>query len=408
MNDDILHKLKERIKELTALHCAARVLQDNSKRPEQIVLEIALLLPPAWQFPEITVARIKFADTNCTTPGFRETRWAQRANFPKKVESWGSIEVYYLEQRPPSDEGPFLREERDLIESLADMLGSYFQRRWADQELRTTLDSLEAQVRLRTRELSEVNAALLKQVAAYKDAQLRIESYQGKLRRLTSELSLAEARERRTIAEDLHDHIGQALAFTKMNISSLRGNAIFCGFEDNMDRIMTLLDQTIRYTRDLTFEISPPILYELGLVATLDWLADRFRHKHDIAVSIEKTGPDHDIDADRRFIVFKSVQELLVNVAKHSGANVVVIRMENQIDQLLIKVIDDGRGFDINTLETSLPRRDEFGLFNIRERLEYLGGIVQIASSPGKGTSVTLSLPLNKGIGNGDTLTPRR
>jgi len=403
MTNDILHKLQERIKELTALHATARILQDQSKSPSQVVSEIAMLLPPAWQYPGISVARSQFENIAHATPNFKTTEWGQRASFSAKEGKQGSIELFYLEPRPLSDEGPFLREERDLIESLADMLGSYFQRREADEELKALLGSLEEQVKSRTRELREANSALNAQIDAFRNAQRRIESYQEKLRRLTSELSLTEARERRAIAEDLHDHIGQALAFIKMNVSSFRGNAIFCGFESNIDRIVTLLDQTIKYTRDLTFEISPPVLYELGLVATLEWLADRFRQRHAIDITVQKSDGDCDIGDDYRVTIFKSVQELLTNSVKHSGADKITISIGHSDGRLQIGVIDNGKGFDTGILESSTPDMSRFGLFNVRERLEYLGGDLEIASASGKGTIVTLSIPFSGEGKNGDT-----
>ena len=98
----------------------------------------------------------------------------------------------------------------------------------------------------------------------------QIQSYQRQLRKLASELSLAEARERREIASDLHDHIGQALAFVSQKMSVLRGNSIFSGMEGDFAEILSILEQTIRYTRDLTVEISPPVLYELGLPAAIN------------------------------------------------------------------------------------------------------------------------------------------
>ncbi len=406
MTHNILHKLQERIKELTALHAVARIIQDDSKAPNEIVEKITLLLPPAWQYPEITVARIKFGDIYCVTPRFRESQWSQKAYFSTINEQIGSIEIYYLEMRQASDEGPFLKEERDLIESLADMLGSYFQRRQAALELRQTLDNLEAQVRARTRELSDVNAALLEQVAACQNAQRQIESYQGKLRQLTSELSLTESRERRGIAEDLHDHIGQALAYIKMNISVLRGNAIFCGFESNIENLMKLLDQTIKYTRDLTIEISPPVIYELGLPATLEWLAERFREKHNIAITVQKIGEIHEIDDDCRITIFKSIQELLMNTVKHSGATKIAIDYEINAERLRIKVADNGCGFDVGILDSTSSNTNRFGLFNIRERLSYLGGEARIESKIGSGTTVILNLPFSKGTKDGNSRNP--
>ena len=101
------------------------------------------------------------------------------------------------------------------------------------------------------------------------ETERRIRAYQRQLRRLASELSLAEARERREIASDLHDHIGQALAYASQKVTTLRGNAVFSGMEDDLAEILTILNQAIRYTRNLTVEISPPVLYELGLPAAM-------------------------------------------------------------------------------------------------------------------------------------------
>ena len=369
--DDLLHKLEERVKELTALHGTARILQDQTKSASDVLQEIAALMPPAWQYPEVAVARIRFEHLEAKTAYFRETEWRQIASFLVRPGQSGEIEICYLEPRAPADEGPFLKEERDLIESLAEMLRSYFQHLLADKDLLRAHSELEQVVAARTAELRETNASL---------------------RRLASELSLAEARERRKIAEEIHDHIGQALAFTKMGVEQFRGNAIFCGFEDKIDEIATLLDQTIQYTRNLTFEISPPTLYELGLEAAIDGLAERFRKKHGLGVRVE-TGTDIDpLGTDVVVLLYKSVQELLTNVVKHARAKRSSVRIRRDGDFIRVEVEDDGCGFSAGPLESS-GAGDHFGLFNIRERIQYLGGVMEIRSVPGRGTTVVLLTP---------------
>ncbi len=370
MIEDALHKLKERVKELTALHRTARILQDQTKSARDVIEEVAALLPPAWQYPEIAAARIRFDGIEAKTPGFRESEWMQTAPFSVRGGQAGEIQVCYLERRAPADEGPFLREERDLIESLAEMLRSYFQHLIADEALLAAHSELERTVAARTRELGETNAAL---------------------RRLAFELSIAEARERKEIAGDLHDHIGQALAFIKMSVAQFQGDSIFCGFEARIEEILKLLDQTIRYTRNLTFEISPPALYELGLEAAIDGLAERFRTKHGLAVRIEAedVGPLGDEVA---VLLYKSVQELLTNVTKHAAAANATVRLRREGDLLRVEVEDDGRGFDGGALD-AWRHGDHFGLFKIRERLRYLGGTMQVRSEPGRGAAVTLSTP---------------
>jgi signal transduction histidine kinase len=371
MNDDLLHKLQERVKELTALHGTARVLQDQTKSATDVMREVAALMPPAWQYPEVAAARIRFERLEARTPGFRESEWKQSASFVLRGGQSGEIEVCYLEPRPLSDEGPFLKEERDLIESLAEMLRFYFQHLLADEDLLRAHSELERAVAARTAELREMNDSL---------------------RRLASELSLAEARERRKIAEDIHEHIGQALAFIKMSVGEFRGNAIFCGFDDRIEEIATLLDQTIQYARNLTFEISPPALYELGLEAAIDGLAERFRKKHGLAVRAETAAETGPLGGDVVVLLYKSVQELLTNVAKHARAKSCVVRIAREGDIIRVDVEDDGCGFDACSLGSS-GAGDHFGLFNINERIQYLGGVMEIRSVPGRGTTVVLRTP---------------
>lgn len=397
MNDDVLHRLQERVKELTALHGTARLLQDQARPPADVIAEVAALLPPAWQYPDITSARIRFDPIEAMTAFFVEGAWRQTARFATRNGQTGSIEVFYREARPEADEGPFLREERDLIESLAEMLRSYFQHRLADHALRQAHDNLEALVDARTEELRRTNEALQAQIRDYQIAEHQIAAYQQQLRGLAAELSLTEARERRAIAEDLHDHIGQALSFIKMNVSQFRGNAIFCGFEGKIDEIMSLLNQTIQYTRNLTFEISPPVLYELGLVAALDWLAERFHKKHGLQVEILGAHGFPSLGDDVQITLMKSVQELLTNVIKHARATRATVRLRHAPDHIEIEVSDNGRGFDPAIIDIGSTAADHFGLFNIRERMSYLGGRLTIQSGAGKGSSVALFLPRTQG-----------
>lgn len=393
MMEDVPHKLQERVKELTALHATARILQGSTRPAGEVMQDVVALLPRAWQYPEVTSARVRFENRIAVTPNFAETPWQQSANFVTRGGVEGCIEVFYTEERPAADEGPFLKEERDLIDSLAEMLRSYFEHLLADESLRRAHDDLERLVNARTVELRQSNATLEVQISEFRKAEERIARYQTQLRRLASELSLAEARERRAIASDLHDHIGQALAFIKMNVSQFRGDAVFCGFEDRIDQIMSLLNQTIQYTRNLTFEISPPILYELGLQAALEWLAERYQKKQNLPVTVEVVRSLGKCGEDVQVTLFKSVQELLANAVKHADARRVRVQVDCSESGIQIVVVDDGCGFDTSILDTSVSNREVFGLFNIRERLNYLGGQMTVDSRPGNGTKIILQAP---------------
>jgi signal transduction histidine kinase len=223
-----------------------------------------------------------------------------------------------------------------------------------------------------------------------REIEWRIRAYQQQLRRLASEVSLAEARERREIASELHDNIGQALAYVSQKMTALRGNTIFSGMEEELAEIVTILNQTIRYTRSLTLEISPPVLYELGLPAAIDWLADQAMHRHGLRVVSTQSGESQQVPEDIRVFVFKAVQELITNVAKHADAHRVGVHTRWGNEGLQIVVSDDGKGFDSSVLDGGPADGDGFGLFSIRERLSYIGGALSIESTPGVGSRITL------------------
>ena len=396
MQRELGFRLGERVKELNALHRTARILQDDERPAEDLMAEVVRLLPGAWQYPDTTEARIRFEALSAKTPDFTETPWMQTARFLTRTGEQGRIDVCYRVEHPEDFEGPFLAEERELIESLAEMLRSFFQGRTAVKALEAARDELEDRVACRTAELKRANHDLEDRVAALNEAQDRIERYQRRLRRMASELSLTEARERRDIAGDLHDHIGQALAFIRIQIARFRGDAMFCGFEGNLEKIQRLLDQTIRYTRDLTFEISPPILFELGLESALEWLAERFPEKHDLDVDFEHDGRDLPLSEEVKITAFKAVSELLTNAVKHAGADRARLTLSFEDDRILITVEDEGRGFDTERLDPRTDAMGGFGLFSIRERIRCLGGETTIDSAPGEGTRVRLALPIRK------------
>lgn len=225
------------------------------------------------------------------------------------------------------------------------------------------------------------------------DAGVRV--YQLKLRQLASKLSQAEARERRQIASDLHDHIGQALAYVNTKIARLQGNAMFCGFEVDLAEITAILEQAIRYTRDLTVEISPPVLYELGLAAALDWLAEQTSRRHGLKVTTSQSGEHTPVPEDIQVFVFKAVQELITNAVKHAEADQIAIKVEWKPTRLDIAVRDNGRGFDTSALDRQLSEGNCFGLFSVRERLLCFGGLLQVVSQPKRGTTATITVPLS-------------
>jgi len=362
-HDETLYRLRERVKELTALHKTARLLQDDGRPESEVLADVVELLPRAWQYPEIAAARVVFGPHDVSSRDFRATKWMQREQIRSRSGEQSWIEIAYLEERPDADEGPFLSEERDLIRSLAEMLRAYFQHRLSAAEIRTAHDSLERQVAERTQDL----------------------------RRLAAELSLAEARKDRELATDLHDNLIQEFAFMKLRIMQFRGDAVFCGFEQRFDEIIALIERAIRFTRKVTFEISSPILYEIGLKAALESLAEQTAERHGIRVTVHGELSMEPTEAVK-VTLFRCVQELMANACKHAGARSLAISLATNEHDEQISVRDDGVGFNAEVVVAGASSSG-FGLFSIRERLRYFGGSMTIDSAIGLGTTVHLRLP---------------
>jgi two-component system, NarL family, sensor histidine kinase UhpB len=239
-----------------------------------------------------------------------------------------------------------------------------------------------------------LRAKLEREIEQHREARHQIEEYQARLRQLATELSLAEERERREIAVALHDNIIQELAFIKLRVAQFRGDAIFCGFERNLEEILTLIEGAIQSTRRLTFTVSPPILYELGLAAALEWLAEQYEKRHHLRIELQLKPLSQKLPEALAVTLYKCVQELMTNAVKYAESPHIRLTMQPQRDQLSIVVSDNGVGFDVSRLEPVAGGDHGFGLFSIRERLRSFGGEMSIESAIGKGTTVTLTVPL--------------
>ncbi|MEI7528864.1 MAG: sensor histidine kinase [Elusimicrobiota bacterium] len=394
--NEVIHALRERVKELTALHSTVCVLQDDRLSTREALDRIVRLIPPAWQYPEITAGRIIVGDCETRNPGFRRTRWLQACDFRITREVTGRIEVYYLKKMPKEAEGPFLAEERNLINSLADMLRTYFARKLASQALLDAHNDLEKRVRERTAELEKLNAALKAEVKERELRQKEILLYQEKLRGLSSELILTEERERHEIATDLHDVIGQTLAMAKMKAGALRGACSAREAAAELKNLSGFIDEAIFATRNLTFQLASPILYELGLESALERLAEDTRRRNGLAVEFRGEGGRMPLPTETSVLIFKAVRELLMNAVKHSKASRVKVRVRRAGGKIAVTVRDNGCGFNAAAASVYDGNKGGFGLFSIREKVSRLGGEFRLNSRPGSGTLAVITAPLAK------------
>ncbi len=223
-----------------------------------------------------------------------------------------------------------------------------------------------------------------------KRAEEKIGLYQNQLRALASELALAEERERKRLAAELHDRIGQSLALAKIKLSILLQSKDHPALISPLSELIEIMEKTIQNTHSLIFEISPPVLYQVGFEAAVEWLAEHFQEQYGLRIDLKTYNRPKVLREDLRIVLFQAIRELLVNIIKHSRARRAKILMKYARNNLRIIVQDDGLGF---APEEQQFTTKGFGLFNIRERLRHLGGEVLIESSPGRGTSVTLITP---------------
>lgn len=218
-------------------------------------------------------------------------------------------------------------------------------------------------------------------------------SHQEQLEKLAAELSLAEERERRRLAADLHDRIGQSLAFANIKTQALRGFVAGEGAR-HLAELSGLMGQVIQDVRTLIFQISPPLLYEVGLEAALEWLAESIQQEHGFPVAFADDGGAKPLADDMKVTLYQVAREVLINAAKHARPGQVAVETGCRGNRFVLTIRDDGVGFDLSSVVVDSTTRSGFGLFNIRQRMETLGGQVEIDSQPGRGTTVTVTAPL--------------
>lgn len=245
-------------------------------------------------------------------------------------------------------------------------------RKQAEEVLRTARDELEARVRERTDQLTQ----------------------------LTEELSRAEERERRRIATELHDQVGQMLALSKIHLNSLSQSLAPDTFAQLLGDVRDHISSSINEIRSLTFQLSPPLLYEVGLGAALEGLCEEFEDKYRIRATfrdvdtIGDSGKPERLPEGTRIALYQMARELMINVVKHARSSRMVVQVKIDSGSIEIIIEDDGIGFDAEQAMCHADQNRSFGLFSVQHRISHLGGTLDIQSDIGRGSRVTLSVPL--------------
>jgi signal transduction histidine kinase len=211
--------------------------------------------------------------------------------------------------------------------------------------------------------------------------------YQARLRALAAEISLAEERERHHLATQLHEHVGQILAVAQMKLgavsSEVKSSPGLAALQEARDHLET----SIGYIRSLTCELSPPVLYQLGIAPAVEWLARQIQDQQGIKVYLEQRPIDSQI---LLFIIFR---DLLTYVVRLARPRAIKIRLQAEGRNLLVQVEHDGGQLSDAGVDPS-----GFALFSIRERLDRIGGTMAVESAPGRGAVITLRVPLSREV----------
>ena len=248
-------------------------------------------------------------------------------------------------------------------------------------------------------ELSQLASAFdqmaekLEQRQAERDrAEREIRNSREQLRNLSAHLQSVREEERTRMAREIHDELGQGLTALKMDVSWLNRRLLEedATLKNKLTSMEEVIDRTIETVQKLSGELRPGMLDDLGLAAAIEWQAEEFQQRTGITCEVSLRSEETVLNRDQSTTMFRIFQETLTNVIRHARATKVEVRLDEQNGKIVLEVRDNGRG--ITQAEISDPK--SFGLIGMRERVEFIDGEVTIAGSPGKGTSIRVTLPL--------------
>jgi PAS domain S-box-containing protein len=284
----------------------------------------------------------------------------------------------------------------ELVKVNERLRAEIVERQSAQEELQRSRNELELRVLGRTRELKSINEDLEAENEERLKVEIELRESESLLRELSSGLLNAHEKERRLVAQEIHDSIGSSLAATKWKVQ-----AAFEEVGENnpqirsaLEAILRMLQETIQETRRIQMDLRPPMLDDLGILATIRWFCQQYESTYSpIRIRQKIDIKEEEVDDSLKTVIFRVLQEALNNSAKHSKASEVLLHISRIDRAIQLFIGDNGQGFDPSETHSRTGRTRGLGLVGMRERVNLSGGSFAIESSLGKGTVIRASWP---------------
>jgi PAS domain S-box-containing protein len=338
---ELMAHLAERNKELNCLYAVSKLISDEHNSIETILQEATELIPSSWYYPDIACARIKCNYGEFFSSDFQKSEWVITAPIIITDDEAGSIEVYYKEEKPHLQEGPFSFEERNLIDTLGDLLGNMLEVKGTEQKIIATIMN-------------------------------------------------TEDRERKRISKEVHDSLGQTLSAIALNMDKVnQGVSILSEKQqERFTNLTNLINQAVNESRNIAHNLMPSTLNDFGYSLAVENMIDSFKGATDTQFKFYTNYKSGELDQSTELGLYRITQEAVNNSIKHSNAKTVTIQLMCYPDIIILTIEDDGTGFDPKK-SNSISR---FGLNSMENRARSLNAEFSLDSETGKGTVVTLQI----------------
>jgi signal transduction histidine kinase len=269
-----------------------------------------------------------------------------------------------------------------------------------EAELRKVKEELETTVAERTEELRVANEQLRLDLAERRRTWNALKESEKKLRYLSTQLLSAQEMERKSMAREIHDGLGQSLSLIKFRIEVFLREMGNRGTQEGVEKLQSLIpiiQGSVEEARRIQTGLRPSMLDDLGILATLSWFCREFEKTYvDIRVDKQVDIEEDDIPDPLKTTIYRVMQEAMNNIAKHSKANLIQLSLKAADGRVELTIQDNGQGFDLERALSSVITRKGFGLTSMTERAELTGGFISIESGKGAGTIIRIAWPIEK------------